>query len=132
MFGLLEMPRYNSREPSKGRAGHRPAGQTNGNPMLPPVTIIVRHPKENPRKCSVMPLKGRPDVLFLGYPVVRMPPLGGYVRLAADGPELSEADVEQGILLLDASWRWADSMEAVFVEVPQETFAPVKTIASPA
>jgi len=96
-------------------------------PMGSPVTIIVRHPKENPRKCSVVPLKGRADVLFLGYPVAHMPSLEGYVRLAADGPELSEADRDRGILLLDASWRWADAMVADFAYVPPRSLHGVAT-----
>ena len=63
-----------------------------------PPTIIVRHQAENPRKCSVYPLRGRPDLVFLPYPVVRRPPLEGYVRLAAEGPELSAADAGCGLL----------------------------------
>ncbi len=54
-----------------------------------PHTVIVRHPNENPRKCSVLPLRGRSDVIFLSYPVQERPPLEGYVRLAAEGPALS-------------------------------------------
>src|SRR3984893_2555433 len=113
-------PRYNSRMRSKGMSGPDCDRSLNGctMPMGPPVTIIVRHPKENPRKCSVMPLKGRADVLFLGYPVARMPELDGYVRLAAEGPELSAIDCDAGILLLDGSWRWADAMTADFAHVP--------------
>ena len=56
-------------------------------PLDYPPTVIVRHPKENPRKCSVLPLRGRPDVVFLDYPVRKRPDLTGYVRLAADGPD---------------------------------------------
>ena len=83
-----------------------------------PPTVIVRHPKENPRKCSILPLRGRPDLIFLTYPVKEPPPLDGYVRLAAEGPELSAADAEKGVLLLDGSWRWAGSMNQTFLEVP--------------
>jgi pre-rRNA-processing protein TSR3 len=86
-------------------------------PAYPP-TVIVRHPKENPRKCSVLPLRGRPDLVFLPYPVRQRPPLGDYVRLAADGPELSAADAAAGVLLLDGSWRWAGSMTRDFADVP--------------
>src|SRR5437870_5706380 len=75
--------------------------------MTYPSTIIVRHPKENPRKCSVMPLKGRADIVFVNYPARTLPALEGYVRLAAEGPELSAADAACGVLLLDGSWRWA-------------------------
>jgi pre-rRNA-processing protein TSR3 len=83
-----------------------------------PPTVIVRHTRENPRKCSVLPLRGRPDLLFLNYPVAQRPPLEGYVRLAADGPELSLADASAGLLLLDGSWRWAASMTRDFADVP--------------
>jgi pre-rRNA-processing protein TSR3 len=83
-----------------------------------PPTVIVRHPKENPRKCSILPLRGRPDLIFLTYPVREPPPLDGYVRLAAEGPELSAADADKGLLLLDGSWRWAGSMSKAFLDVP--------------
>ena len=83
-----------------------------------PPTVIVRHTHENPRKCSVLPLRGRPDVRFLTHPVKERPPLEGYVRLAAEGPPLSPADADQGILLLDGSWRWAASMTRAFLDVP--------------
>ena len=81
-------------------------------------TIIVRHPKENPKKCSVLPLKGRADVVFVNYPARVLPSLAGYVRLAAEGPELSAADKGSGLLLLDGSWRWAEAMERAFQKVP--------------
>ena len=29
-----------------------------GRPVDHPITIIVRHPRENPKKCSVLPLEG--------------------------------------------------------------------------
>src|SRR5262245_51807851 len=41
--------------------------------VLFPPTIIIRHPHENPRKCSVLPLRGRPDLVFLRYPVRERP-----------------------------------------------------------
>src|SRR4051794_6982319 len=83
-----------------------------------PPTIIVRHPKENPKKCSVLPLRGRPDIVFLNYPARTLPALEGYIRLAAEGPELSTADAASGMLLLDGSWRWAGAMERAFAMVP--------------
>lgn len=92
-----------------------------------PLTIIVRHPKENPKKCSVLPLQGRPDIRFLTYPLEELPPLEGYVRLAADGPELSSADAAAGILLLDGSWRSAVKMNARFAAVPPRALTGWKT-----
>src|SRR5262245_42095053 len=93
----------------------------------PPPTIIVRHPKENPRKCSILPLRGRADMVFLSYPVAEPPDLSGYIRLAAEGPPLSAEDAGKGILLLDGSWRWAGSMERAFEAVPPRSLAGWKT-----
>jgi pre-rRNA-processing protein TSR3 len=92
-----------------------------------PPTVIVRHRAENPRKCTVIPLRGRPDVVFLNYPLAERLPLDGYVRLSADGPELSAADAGAGILLLDGSWRWAASMTRDFADVPPRSLHGWKT-----
>jgi pre-rRNA-processing protein TSR3 len=92
-----------------------------------PPTFIIRHPKENPQKCSILPLKGRPDVVLLRHPVTVRPLLEGYLRLAAEGPELSQADADCGILLLDGSWRWADSMTRGFLDVPPRSLRGYRT-----
>jgi pre-rRNA-processing protein TSR3 len=83
-----------------------------------PPTLVVRNPRENPRKCTILPLQGRADLVFLTYPVKRPLALDGYVRLSADGPELGPDDGGKGLLLLDGSWRWAEVMGRDFVEVP--------------
>jgi pre-rRNA-processing protein TSR3 len=93
----------------------------------PPRTVIVRHPKENPRKCSVWPLRGRDDLHFLPYPVRHRPDLTGYVRLAAEGPPLSAADADAGVLLLDGSWRWAEAMTRDFADVPPRSLSGWRT-----
>jgi pre-rRNA-processing protein TSR3 len=82
-----------------------------------PPTIVVRHTKENPKKCSILPIKGRPDVVFFNYPLTKTPETTNYVRLAADGPPLSSADRDRGILLLDGSWRSAGGMTRDFLHV---------------
>jgi pre-rRNA-processing protein TSR3 len=92
-----------------------------------PVTIIVRHPRESPRKCSIYPLRGRADLQFHAYPVPHPLPLDGYVRLAADGPELSVADRNAGVLLLDGSWNWADKMTRAFAHVPPRSLHGYQT-----
>ncbi len=91
------------------------------------MTIIVRHPRENPKKCSVYPLRGRPDILFLNYPPAHRPALAGYVRLAAEGRPLSPEDAGHGILLLDGSWRWAAAMERDFADVPPRSLSGWRT-----
>jgi pre-rRNA-processing protein TSR3 len=92
-----------------------------------PPTVIVRHSHENPRKCSVLPLRGRPDVVFLNYPVPRRPDLTGYVRLAAEGELLTAADAAYGLLLLDGSWRWAAAMTRDFADVPPRSLSGWRT-----
>jgi pre-rRNA-processing protein TSR3 len=82
-----------------------------------PPTIVVRHKKENPKKCTILPLKGRDDIVFYHHPVSEMPDLTNYVRLAADGPPLVPDDRQHGILLLDGSWRRADEMTRAFEHV---------------
>ncbi len=94
---------------------------------LYPPTLIVRDPRENPRKCSILPLRGRPDVLFLIYPARTVPPLDGYVRLAAEGPPLAAADAGCGLLLLDGSWRRAGAMTRAFEEVPPRSLTGYRT-----
>lgn len=97
-------------------------------PMLTaPITTIVRSPRENPRKCSVLPLRDRADVQFLSYPALNPPSFEGYVRLAADGPELSAADRAHGILLVDGSWRASNKMVTHFAAVPPRSLHGWKT-----
>jgi pre-rRNA-processing protein TSR3 len=93
----------------------------------PPPTIIIRDPKENPRKCSVLPLRGRADIVLLHHPVRSRPALEGYIRLAAEGPPLSAEDAGAGVLLLDGSWRRARVMERGFMDVPARSLAGWQT-----
>lgn len=73
--------------------------------------LIVRHRRENLKKCSLRGLENRSDLQFLTYPKDEMPQFGGYLMLTMDeAPVLSSADSKSPILLLDATWRWADTM----------------------
>lgn len=92
-----------------------------------PITIIVRHPKENPKKCSVLPLRGRHDIQFVHYPLKKPLDLAGYVRLAAEGPGLSMEDRDCGLLLLDGSWRWAEAMTRDFADLPPRSLRGYQT-----
>jgi pre-rRNA-processing protein TSR3 len=92
-----------------------------------PITIIVRDPRENPKKCSTLPLQGRTDVHIVTYPARDLGSLEGYLRLAADGPALSEADRDAGLLLLDGSWRSAVRMNKHFAAIPPRSLAGWRT-----
>lgn len=78
-----------------------------------PPTLIMRHRKENLKKCSLEPLKARGDLCFLTYPFTRFPSAPGYVMLALDAPLLSVQDRERGLFLIDATWRYAAKIERV-------------------
>jgi pre-rRNA-processing protein TSR3 len=80
-----------------------------------PPTYIIRHQRENLKKCSLRTLERFPDLLFLTYPVSNLPDLSAYILLAMDGPPLTAADSSYGLLLLDATWRYAERMNR-FVE----------------
>ncbi len=92
-----------------------------------PPTVIVRDSRESPRKCSILPLRGRPDLLFVTYQAKAVPPLDGYVRLAAEGPPLTAEDASRGLLLLDGSWRRAGAMTRAFAAVPPRSLTGYHT-----
>jgi pre-rRNA-processing protein TSR3 len=98
-----------------------------GSPPNFPPTIIVVHPKERRKKCTVEPLRGREGFVFWNHPARGPQPLESYVRLGLGGPTLSRKDAGRGLLVLDGTWRWAADMEAAFAEVPVCTLPSWKT-----
>ncbi len=75
-----------------------------------PTTYILRHRRENLKKCSLRGLEQRTDIKFFTYPEAQLPDLSGYVLLALDAPPLTNADAGRGLFLLDATWRHAAKM----------------------
>ena len=83
-----------------------------------PATLIIRHAREKPSKCSLRGLEQREDLAFVTFGGTGKPPwtrpalpeLSGRVLLTIDAPPLSEADAESGLLLIDGTWRLADRM----------------------
>ena len=73
-------------------------------------TIILRHQRENLKKCSLRGLESRKDLLFFTYPKDALPDLSNYVMLSFDGPQLTPDDRDKGIVLLDGTWRYAEKM----------------------
>ena len=77
---------------------------------MPPEILIVVRRGEDPRQCTVRPLRGTPGLDFLPYPLRRQPDLSRHLLLAPDAPPLAPADAGRPLLLLDASWRHAATM----------------------
>jgi pre-rRNA-processing protein TSR3 len=92
-------------------------------PMPPPVLILVRR-GEDPRKCTVRPLRGTPGLDFLPYPLRLRPDLSRHLLLAPDAPPLSPADAGRPLLLLDASWRHAVKMRKAVEPVETRSIPP--------
>lgn len=79
-------------------------------------TVVIRHRRENIRKCSLRGLESRPDFIFLSYPYKELPDLSGYIVLSVDAPPLTPSDAAKGLLVLDATWRYADKMFRPFAD----------------
>lgn len=92
-----------------------------------PPTIIVIHPRENRKKCSLEPLRNRSDLRFIEFSGRRCEMPRNYVRLAVVGPQLGELDVDSGILLLDGTWRHAERMQVHYQSVPARSLPPIRT-----
>jgi len=83
-----------------------------------PPTIVIRHRLENLKKCSLRGLESRPDFIFVTYPYRSLPDLSGYVILDLDAPPLTELDKEAGLLIVDATWRYAEKMIQPLKQLP--------------
>lgn len=75
-----------------------------------PPTVVLRHKKENLKKCSLTGLESRKDFNFFTYPKQSVPDLTGYIVLSFDGPLLTRDDAGKGLFILDGTWRYAEKM----------------------
>ena len=75
-----------------------------------PPTIVLRHRRENLKKCSLRGLESREDVRFFSYPRGILPDLSGYIMLALDAPVLTKKDADKGLFILDSTWRYSETM----------------------
>lgn len=73
-------------------------------------TFVWRHRKENLKKCSLRGLESRPDFRFFTFPSDPLPDLSNYIALALDAPPLEPSDHAHGLLIIDATWRYAQKM----------------------
>ncbi len=79
--------------------------------MNPPPTLILRHQKENRKKCSLTPLETDPEFLFISYPKDPLIDLSSYLLLSLEGEPLSFQDQNKGLFLIDGTWRYAALMQ---------------------
>ena len=84
-----------------------------------PPTVVIRHRLENLKKCSLRGLEARSDFLFITYPYSSLPNLQNYIILTLNAPPLTETDALNGLLILDATWRYAAKMLKSLENQPQ-------------
>ena len=71
-------------------------------------TVVIRHRRENLKKCSLRGLETRNDIVFFTYPQHSIPLLDTYVLLDFEGDPLTNED--KGIIIIDGTWRLAGSI----------------------
>lgn len=74
-------------------------------------TIILRHRRENLKKCSLRGLETHESLKFYTYPKDPLPDYAGYILLKVGAPELTVADKDKGLFLIDGTWKLALVME---------------------
>ena len=104
--------------------------------MLQQPTLILRHRKENLKKCSLRGLEGDFRFQFYRYPLENhsLPNLDGYVLLSIDGEPLTIKDRSSSLLLIDGTWRYAAKMAAAidaFANLPRRQLPPAVKTAYP-
>lgn len=75
-----------------------------------PPTLILRHRKENLKKCSLRGIEHLPNFKFFTYPRDSLPEFSNYIILKLGAPVLTEADKDRGLFILDGTWRYAEKM----------------------
>ena len=76
-----------------------------------PATIILRHARENLKKCSLAGLEKRADCRFFTYPKEALPDISSYILLKVGAPPLTKEDRGRGLFLIDGTWHLAAVME---------------------
>lgn len=93
--------------------------------MTFPPTLIVRHRKENRKKCTLTPLQRMRDIYFYNYPFTEtLPPLDQYIMLDVEAKPLTEKDKDYGLLLIDCNWRHVTKMQASLPTIPIKRSLP--------
>ena len=85
-------------------------------------TLILRHRRENLKKCSLRGLQ-REDFVFLTYPQDTLPHLISYCLLTLNAPPLTPEDRSYGLLLIDGTWRYTQTMYQEQIEKPERKVA---------
>ncbi len=90
-------------------------------------TEIVVHPKEKLSKCSAWPLRNQPGFVFRKFPGESIQDRSNLIRLDPGGRPIEICDANHNLLVLDATWRYAQQMAVEYQDVPARSLGPWKT-----
>ncbi|MFQ5504515.1 MAG: glycosyltransferase family 9 protein [Planctomycetota bacterium] len=90
-----------------------------------PEVLILRHYKENRKKCTLEPLLGREDLRFVEFRPGKKLAVDGYILLQPEAPELGPEDRGRPLLLLDSTWRYLEGMRACLEGAPHPRALPL-------
>src|SRR5579862_1391294 len=93
--------------------------------FLFPPTFILRHRKENLKKCSLKGMEQRTDMRFFTYPKDALPDLSSYLVLTIDAPPLTANDSMYGLFLIDGTWKHAETM---FQQVTKQQHVQMRSL----
>ena len=79
---------------------------------MAPNVVIITHPKENLKKCSLQPLKDKQGFVFHSARNTFRFDATGYILLTVEAPVLSPEDAGRPLLLLDSTWRLLPKLES--------------------
>lgn len=88
-------------------------------------TLILRHRRENLKKCSLRGLEKRSDLLFLSYPQDPLPNLSQHILLQLGAPPLTKNDAHSPLFLIDGTWRLTKTMTEQLKSQPQTRSLPL-------
>lgn len=89
---------------------------------------ILRHPDENLAKCSLEPLRARPDLRFLTAEGGAAVDGTGCILLEVGGPPIGPADAGKPLILLDGNWKHIPRLRARVIGSPlARSLPPVPT-----
>ena len=83
-----------------------------------PRAVILRHPDENLAKCTLEPLRARPDLEFVEAKAGVRIDATNMILLEVGAPVLSAADAGRSLLLLDGNWKHVEFLRSRVVGSP--------------
>lgn len=90
-------------------------------------TFILRHRRENIKKCSLRGLEGKDNFCFLTYPKITTIDYPNLIVLTHHAPVLSKVDIGT-LLLLDGTWKLAELMQKNIILPSSAVFRSIPSI----